>query len=182
MLIVIDSLAPPTADTVEVLVAASDISPGRRITAQDVTTVSIPADVVHPQTLTDPTAAEGRIAMTALVAGEWLTRTRLLAEMSPAGSGMAAMPISLADEAVIDLLRPGSLIDVLWAPRREGEGEPRVVARRLRVLTLPSPGGDDPFVGQSSRGLVVVEVDDADALALAEAGASGSLSVLLHHG
>lgn len=88
----------------------------------------------------------------------------------PVAAGEVTVPVPIALRAVIDLLEPGDLVDLLAITP---EGGTDVVAKRARVVDAP-PGGLS-----SSSGVLLVAVPESDAVDLAGAGAQGSLSVLI---
>jgi hypothetical protein len=92
-------------------------------------------------------------------------------------TGMLAAPVRLADSAVVDLLRPGDVVDVVAADAR---GRSTVVAASATVLSLPT-AVEDPLDGDGLAGsLVVLAVPSATGVALAGAAVLGPLSLLLH--
>lgn len=170
----------PAEPSAGVVVAAADISAGRTLSSTDLDVLTVPERLMHSTVITDPGPLVGRVVLGPVTRGEWLTESRLLTAGVNASPGASAMPISLADAGVVALLRPGGLIDVIWTPDQPGVQSSRVVVRAVRVLTVPQPGDDDGLLATAAPGrLVVVEVANDQALALAEASTSGSLHVLL---
>lgn len=96
------------------------------------------------------------------------------------GGGEVAVPLVLKDQAVASIASPGDLIDVIAVPRStigSTEGSTHIVAHRARVIEGAEPGtGFMPL----ASGLLVVAVDEATALALAEAVATSDLSIAVH--
>ena len=157
---------PADADT-DVVIAARDLSPGATLTADDVdverrsaTTVPDGAlravDLVVGTTLAGP-ARRGEIITDARVLGSRLSGLA-------AGPDARVVPLHLADAAVLDLIRPGDVVDVLGAVSAETDAEPRVVATNaIVVLVSAKPksagAGDDRVV------LVALPATAANALA-----------------
>ena len=95
-----------------------------------------------------------------------------VAEQAPlVAAGEVTVPVPIALRSVIDLLEHGDVVDLLAVTP---EGAADVVAERARVVEAPSAGGLS-----SSSGVLLVAVPESDAIALAGAGAQGSLSVLI---
>lgn len=95
-----------------------------------------------------------------------------VAEQAPlVAAGEVTVPVPIALRSVIDLLEPGDVVDLLAVTP---EGATDVVAERARVVDAPAGGLS------SSSGVLLVAVPESDAIALAGAGAQGSLSVLIH--
>jgi len=139
----------PHGDHTDIVVAARDLSPGVELTAADVklekrlaTTVpdgaSASVDTVVGSTLAGPARR-----------GEMLTDVRLLgprlAQLS-AGPDARIVPLHLSDTALLDLVRPGDVVDVLAAA--DDDIDPRVVATDAVVVLVsekqkgPGAGGD----------------------------------------
>ncbi|BBY05452.1 SAF domain-containing protein [Mycobacterium noviomagense] len=144
----------PDGDRRDVVVAARDLSPGVALAADDVRlekrlTATIPdgsqAELggVVGLTLAGPTRR-----------GEVLTDVRLLGSRlaeSAAGQGARIVPLHPADPALIDLVRPGDVVDILAASDKDSKDAPRVVATdAIVVLVSPKPkvqsGNDDRVV------------------------------------
>ena len=85
-----------------------------------------------------------------------------------------AVPVRLADPATAALVQAGDVVDVLSAAP-EGAASAEVVARRLRVLSVP------PLEAAAGEGaLVVVAAAPTTAARLAAAAVTGRLSVVVH--
>lgn len=127
----------PRGEQSDIVVAARDLSPGIELTAADVhiekrLTATVPdgasttVDSVVGSTLAGPARR-----------GEVLTDVRLLgprlAQLS-AGPDARIVPLHLADTALLDLVRPGDVVDVLAAA--EDDTTPRVVATEAVVVLV----------------------------------------------
>ena len=142
----------PDGDQTDIVVAARDLSPGVELTAADVrvetrTAATVPdgsqssLDVVVGSTLAGPARR-----------GEVLTDVRLLGPrlaQSAAGPNARIVPLHLADTALLDLIRPGDVVDVLAAPKDDvDDATPLVVATDAIVVLVsekqkgPGAGGD----------------------------------------
>ncbi|GGS49898.1 hypothetical protein GCM10010206_09320 [Streptomyces cinerochromogenes] len=125
----------------------------------------------------------------------------------PPAADVVSAPVRIADAATVRLLRPGDRVDVIAAADPSaGRGEARVLARGVRVTTVPEmpqgaagaaghagpdapapsvvgPAGPDapgPSVGAAESGaLVVLAVPRATAARLVGAGATARLAVTL---
>ncbi|MBI2702796.1 MAG: flagellar biosynthesis protein FlgA [Mycobacterium sp.] len=112
----------PEGDRVEVLVAARDLGSGAALNDSDVRTEKRLATTVPEGSMTDPGRVIGATLASPTRRGEVLTDVRLLGSRlaeSTAGPGARIVPLHLADEALIDLLRVGDVVDVLAAPAGE---------------------------------------------------------------
>jgi Flp pilus assembly protein CpaB len=182
--------AGPPGPTVPVVVARTDLSGGSVLRPGDLEVVHLPEDHVPDGTVANPTTVADRVLAAPLRRGEPLTDVRLVAPGLLAGyPGAVAVPVRVADAGAADLLRVGDRIDLI-AASPEGGGASVIVAD-APVVALPRPVGDGarsgpgsgsgPALGNSpAGGLVVVAVDPASALTLAEAAVSAVLSVTLN--
>ncbi|MFC7221341.1 hypothetical protein ACFQLX_24720, partial [Streptomyces polyrhachis] len=110
----------------------------------------------------------------------------------PAVPALVSAPVRIADAGAAALLRPGDRVDVLAAARGRPDAEPRLLARAARVSRVPPPdsarsggsavsGGFDAsdVAGDAEGALVVLSVPRHTAVALAGAGVSERLAVVV---
>jgi pilus assembly protein CpaB len=181
--------APPPADH-PVLVAAGDLPGGTVLTAEDVHVEHLPAAGVPAGSATEPGGAVGRVLAAPLREGEPVTDVRLVGPGLLVGyPGAVLAPVRVADVGAVALLAVGDVVDVLATSPESGRAT--VVARRVPVVALPraagqaggasgAPGGTGSVL-ETGR-LVVLAVDEATALALAEGAVASVLSVVLTGG
>lgn len=168
--------APPPATT-PVLTAAHDLAPGTALTADDLREVgfapgTVPAGVVGPE------EALGRTTVGPVREGEPITDARLLdAGLLEGLPGLVAAPVRIGDPGAVGLLRVGDRVDVLAADP-QGRSPARVVATGALILAVPR-ARPDRVPGPLSGALVVLAVPEQTARALATAGVSSILSVLV---
>jgi Flp pilus assembly protein CpaB len=139
----------PHGDQADVVVAARDLAPGSELTATDASLEKRPAATVPDGATTTLDAVVGSTLAGPARRGEVLTDVRLLGPrlaQSAAGPDARIVPLHLADTALLDLVRPGDVVDVLAAP--DDDADPRVVATDAVVVLVsekqkgPSTGGD----------------------------------------
>ncbi|HZU46719.1 MAG TPA: SAF domain-containing protein [Mycobacterium sp.] len=143
----------PDGDRADVVVAARDLSPGVALAADDVRLEKRLAT-----TIPDGSQPElGRVIGSTLAGptrrGEVLTDVRLLGGRlaeSAAGPGARIVPLHPADPALIDLVRPGDVVDIL-AAEADAKDAPRVVATDAVVILVSAKpkaqaGNDDRVV------------------------------------
>ncbi|MCW2615386.1 MAG: Flp pilus assembly protein CpaB [Frankiales bacterium] len=168
------SAVVPAADPgVSVLTAARDLVAGAPLRLDDVVTTVLPEAVVPAGALLDPAAVVGRLVAGPVRQGEPLTDVRLLGAALVTGSAEVAVPVRVAEPATAALVQAGDGVDVLSAAP-EGGAAASVVARGLRVLSVPSLGDD---AGEGA--LLVVAADRETAARLAAAAVTGRLSVVV---
>lgn len=156
----------PAHERTDIVVAARDLAPGIELTADDVRLETRLATTVPDGSQADPTVVVGATLAGPARRGEALTDVRLLGPRlaeSAAGPNARIVPLHLDDTALLDLIRPGDVVDVLGAGADAGVGgdaEPAVVATDA-VVVLVSPkstgaGGGDRVV------LVALPAHDAN--------------------
>jgi Flp pilus assembly protein CpaB len=180
---------PPTADdpatgppAVPVAVAAADLPAGTVLTADDLTTVSLPGGAAPAGAAADPHQLTGEVLAAPVRAGEAVTDVRVVGPglWSQVPEGQVAAPVRLADLAVATLLRAGDRVDVLAAASGGPTPAVEVVAESALVLTVPTTAEADPLAGAADgTGLLVLAVAPETAQRLAAAGAGATLTVTL---
>lgn len=166
------TLAPPAADTVEVLVAARDLPSGTRLAADDLVEAAYPAALAPSGT---STAAVGRVLAAPIGRGEVLTDVRVVGPaLALAQPGQTVLPVRLPDAGMASLLRPGDEVDLVATD--PGTGLSSVVARGVTVLATPTGVAEGP-AGGSGGALVVVGASAGDALDISSAALAQFLTV-----
>ena len=187
VLAAVSSLRPdPGGASRQVAVAAQDLAPGKTLTAAD-----IRIEKRSAATLPDGTEISDRIVGATLAGparrGEVLTDARVL---GPRLSGLTAgrdarvVPLHLADSAVLDVVRPGDVVDVLGAATGATSGpdaHPRLLAANA-VVVLVSPDSTGSPVSRRPGGdrVVLVALPAAAATALAGATLVQSVTLTIH--
>ena len=87
------------------------------------------------------------------------------------------MPLTLADAAVLDLLRPGDVIDVV-AAAAEADTEPRLIATGAIVVLVSAETSG--LVGGSGNRVVLVALPATAARTVAAAALVDAIGVTLH--
>lgn len=159
VLAAVAALRPDPADgRADVVVFAHDLAPGVELTAADLRIESRSATSIPDGSQSDPGPLLGSTLAGPARRGEVLTDVRLLGPRlaeATAGPDARVVPLRLADAALLDLVRPGDVVDVLAAdsstPGGSADEQPRVVAMNAIVVLvsaeLASPGrGDDRVV------------------------------------
>jgi Flp pilus assembly protein CpaB len=137
----------PGEDRTEVVVASRDLAPGVELTAADVRLENRPATTVPDGSRSDLDDVVGAILAGPARRGETLTDVRLLGPRlaeSAAGPNARIVPLHLDDTALLDLIRPGDVVDVLAAETAAPGADvlPQVVATdAVVVLVSQKPTG-----------------------------------------
>ena len=142
----------PDGDQTDIVVAARDLSPGVELTAADMRIETRMAATVPDGSQSSVDAIVGSTLAGPARRGEVLTDVRLLGPrlaQSAAGPNARIVPLHLADTALLDLVRPGDVVDVLAAPKDDvDDATPLVVATDAIVVLVsekqkgPGTGGD----------------------------------------
>ncbi len=164
----------------DVLVAAHDLSPGITLTADDMRVESRSAATLPDGYQRTMTELVGSTLAGPVRRGEVLTDVRVLGSRLAgltAGPEARVVPLHLADAAVLDLIRPGDVVDVLGAVSAEPDSEPRMVAAgAIVVLVSPKPKG----VGSADDRVVLVALPASAATALAGATLVQAVTLTIH--
>lgn len=129
----------PAGDHAEVVVASHDLRPGAALTYDDVRLEKRLATTLPDGSQADLTAVIGATLTSPARRGEILTDVRLLSNRlaeSAAGPGTRMVPLHLADGALIDLVRPGDVVDVLTTSAAGSQSPPTVVATDAVVVLV----------------------------------------------
>ena len=170
----------PGGRQTDVLVASRDLTPGTQLTAADVVVEKRNADVVPDGSVADLDTTAGATLAGPVRRGEVLTDVRLLGpHLADAAAGPDAriVPLTLADAAVLDLLRPGDVIDVV-AAAAEADTEPRLIATGAIVVLVSAE--TTGLVGGSGNRVVLVALPATAARTVAAAALVDAIGVTLH--
>jgi Flp pilus assembly protein CpaB len=179
------ALRPDPADgRVDVLVFARDLAPGVELTAADVHVESHSATTIPDGSQSDPASLVGSTLAGPARRGEVVTDVRLLSPRlteATAGPDARVVPLRLADAALLDLIRPGDVVDVLAADAATPGGtdaeQPRVVATNA-VVVLVSEGFTSP--GRGDDRVVLVALPAHTANEVAGASLTKAITLTLH--
>jgi Flp pilus assembly protein CpaB len=150
----------PQGDRTEIVVASHDLAPGVELTADDVRLENRMAATVPDGSQSDVDTVIGATLAGPARRGEVLTDVRVLGPRlaeSVAGPDARIVPLPLADSALLDLVRPGDVVDVLAAGTSDAgaDAQPQLVATNaVVVLVSEKPKGS----GNGSDRVVLVAV------------------------
>jgi hypothetical protein len=155
------------APGIEVVVSTHAIPANQQVSSGDVKVVRIPADAVPKGALTSTAEALGRrvvhgISEGAVLGADAFSSATLVSQ----ADGEVLVPVHLADEAAMTLLRVGSNITIVGSSY---DGYVTTLASSVRVALLPgeSSGG---LVSTGSGAVILVACPRNVALTLAGAG------------
>lgn len=184
ILAAVAALRPDPADNrTDIVVAARDLTPGAELSADDVRVETRTATTVPDGSQTDIAEVVGATLAGPARRGEAITDVRLLgprlAEAS-AGPNARIVPLHLDDTALLDLIRPGDVVDVLAAGAQTPAGpdeKPAVVATdAVVVLVSEKPAG----VGAGGDRVVLVALPAHEANEVAGAALVRTVTLMFH--
>ncbi len=120
----------PDGDRAHVVVAARDLSPGTELTVDDLRLETRLLPTIPDGSQSDIGSVAGSTLAGPARRGEVLTDVRLLGRRlaeSAAGPDARIVPVHPADSALIDLLRPGDVVDVVAASETNARSQPEAV-------------------------------------------------------
>ncbi|MDO3400940.1 SAF domain-containing protein [Mycolicibacterium neoaurum] len=168
----------PAGERMDVVIAAADLAPGSPLAAGDLTVESRLTATVPDGAQTDIGDVVGAHLTAPARRGEVLTDVRLLGTRlteATAGPDARVVPVPLSDAAVVELIRPGDVLDVLAAP--DSGSPPELIATRA-VVAMVSAAADGPSPG--TQRVVMVVLPRQAATAVAGAALTGHLTVTFH--
>jgi Flp pilus assembly protein CpaB len=164
----------PDSDRRDVVIAIRDFAPGVVVGTEDVALRRVPAATVPDGALAALDGAVGARIAGPVRRGEVLTDARVLGSRQTkltAGPDARNVPVRLADAAVLEVIRPGDVVDVLGAPSDDRDARARLLASDAVVVFI-SPAGTDR--------VALLALPGAAANALAAASLVQSLTLTIH--
>lgn len=156
----------PEGDRLNVVVASRDISPGTALSAEDVSVQSRLSTTVPDGTPDGLPAVLGATTAGPVRRGEVLTDVRVLGPRlteATAGPDTRIVSLHLADAALVDLVHPGDVVDVVAAADAGSPAGPRVVATNAVVVLVSDR--QKATTGEDRVVLVALPVTAANAVA-----------------
>jgi Flp pilus assembly protein CpaB len=176
------------ASTIEVVVAAHDLSAGTVLGTDDVRAVSWPATLRPATAVANTKTAVGRTVAGPVGSGEVITSSRLVSTDLAAGlpTGLIAVAVPLVDSGTAALIHAGDRVDLLSPPSDttpltlSGSSAPTAQPATMvaaNVLVLAVVPRDPGLTGSNAQ--LVVAVDQPAELRIAGAITSPMLATLI---
>lgn len=169
----------PRTEYSDVVVTVRDLAPGIELTTADVSVEARAVPAVPEGAHTRVDAVVGTTLAGPARRGEVLTDVRVLGPRlaeSAAGPDARIVPIPLADAALMDLLRPGDVVDIVAAPSDEST-EARLIATDAVVILVSAK---DSGLGARNGRVVLVALPAAAAKVVAGAALVQAVTITLH--
>jgi Flp pilus assembly protein CpaB len=161
------------------LIADADLDVGDELRHGDLRSVAIdlPADQAAHAIRSDESLA-GAVALGPIRQGQLLASSDVLRAATATGvEPVRELSIPVSTERALDgRVASGEIVDVLATTGTGVDAATELVANDVRVLSVSSP--DDSLARAGIVVLTLAVPDDATALALAHAGATGDLSIV----
>jgi Flp pilus assembly protein CpaB len=173
----------PQGDRLQIVVATRDLASGVELTVEDVRLENRTAATVPDGSQSDVSALIGATLAGPARRGEVLTDVRVLGPRlaeSVAGPDARIVPLPLADTALLDLVRPGDVVDVLAADADAaddaGAGPQLVATDAVVVMVSEKPKG----AGNGSDRVVLVALPAHAANDVAAAALVQTVTLTFH--
>jgi len=157
----------PTDEQGEAVIAAHDLSPGVTLTPDDVRLERRSAATLPEGSQDNLESVVGATLAGPTRRGEVLTDVRVLGSRLAGlttGPDARIVPLHLTDAAVLDLIRPGDVVDVLGATSAAADPHPQVIASAA-IVVLVSAKQKTAGAGNDRVVLVALPAPAANALA-----------------
>lgn len=176
VLATLSALSPEASGTVPVVVAGHEIAGGSTLTSSDLQVITYPAEAVPEGSFRAASDLAGAEVVGTVPARRPLTSADLLDGNSLVAAGKVAVPVRFSDADSVAILSVGRHIDILGQPA--SDAAMTTVAGNVRVVAIP--GADRGGVlGAAGGGLVLVEADQAQSVAILTATSAGTLGYVL---
>lgn len=174
---------------VTVVTAAINIPYGTKLTERHISTITIPKEIRPQGSISDPAEVEGYVALSEIMAGEMLMKSRLSSHEGGStlaaliGENMRAITLRVDDVVgVAGFLLPGNYVDVLATKieRRTKQASTDTVLTKIRVLAVDQKArtdDNDPVVVRS----VTLEMTPKESEILAKSRAEGTIQLTLRN-
>jgi pilus assembly protein CpaB len=174
--------SPVNSNTVAVVVARTDIDPGRSLTKDDLVVAKVPAEVAPGHVFSDPNQLVGRVVISPLAKGQTVMETLLASVGSGSGlqalipPGMRAYTIQVDEfSSVGGMLEPGCRVDLLSTMNdpKTHEAMCRTVLQNVKITaigrntTTPHPVEGQPLPPPSNSVTFLLTLKQAQTLDLA---------------
>ncbi len=171
----VSAAAPEGPAMISVVKAKSRLPAGTVVSTSDLVLDRVAAADVPEGVLTDPLTLVGKTLAAPVAENQMMTPLAATDVRTSVPYGHVIAPLRLVDTALVALLRPGDLVDVIAADAQAGQAA--VVAAGARVVTIPQV--PDEWVRSGPEGaLVLIDVDAHTASVVAHAAASATLSII----
>ncbi|MGB3354263.1 MAG: SAF domain-containing protein [Mycobacterium sp.] len=171
----------PRADHTDVVVTTRDLSPGTELTGEDVALETRTASTIPDGSTVDIDSVVGTTLAGPARRGEVVTDVRLLGPRlaeSAVGPDARIVPLPLADPALVDLVRPGDVVDIVAAPvSTDAATEARLIATDAVVVLVSAK---ENGVTAGGGRVVLVALPAAAAKAVAGAALVQTVTLTLH--
>lgn len=172
--------ANPRGEYLEITVATHDLSPGIELTADDVQLHRQLKATLPEGAQSDLPSVIGATLAGPVRRGEILTDVRLLGPRlaaATAGPDARIVPLHLTDNALLDMIRPGDVVDVIAVDSEQRDGRAQLLAADAVVVLVSDKAKG---VGTGTDRVALVALPAKAASDVAGAGLTQSVTVVMH--
>jgi Flp pilus assembly protein CpaB len=172
----------PGGERTQVVVAAHDLSPGTALTGDDLQVEKRLVPTVPDGAQSDVETVVGSTLAGPARRGEVLTDVRLLGRRlaeSAAGPDARIVPVHPVDGALVDLVRPGDVVDVVAASETSSPSAPKVPSVIARDAIVVLVSAKQKAQAATNDRVVLVALPAASANALAGAALTQTVTLTL---
>ncbi len=167
-------LTPAPVNMVPAVVVADAAAAGSILEEPHLKVTSLPADALPADHYSNIDEVIGQTLGFGLSPGT-VIQPGMLAATPQLAAGRALVPILVRDDALRELLSPGSLVTLVLSTTTE------VITNDARVAVMPATDQGGLFKVSSDKPLLLVDVPAELGPSVAALGQSGQLSVILGH-
>ena len=173
----------PDGEQTQVVVAARDLSPGSSLSADDLRLERRLVPTIPDGAQSDIAAVAGSTLAGPTRRGEVLTDVRLLGRRlaeSAAGPDARMVPVHPEDSALVDLVRPGDVVDVVAASETNSPSNPKVPSVIATGAIVVLVSAKQKAQTAANDRVVLVALPAAAANAVAGAALVQTVTLTLH--
>jgi Flp pilus assembly protein CpaB len=173
----------PDGERTEVLVAAHDLSPGAALSADDLRLEKRLVPTIPDGAQSDIDTVVGSTLAGPARRGEVLTDVRLLGRRlaeSAAGPDARIVPVHPEDGALVDLVRPGDVVDVVAASETSSPSAPKVPSVIATDAIVVLVSAKQKAQAATNDRVVLLALPAASAKTLAGAALTQAVTLTLH--
>jgi Flp pilus assembly protein CpaB len=173
----------PDGERTQVVVAAHDLSPGAALTADDLRVENRLVPTIPDGAQSDLNTVVGSTLAGPARRGEVLTDVRLLGRRlaeSAAGPDARIVPVHPVDGALVDLVRPGDVVDVVAASETSSPSAPKVPSVIATDAIVVLVSAKQKAQAATNDRVVLLALPAASAKTLAGAALTQAVTLTLH--
>lgn len=186
---IVRNLAKPQqkVETVKIVGAAVDLTPGTRLNYHSLHYVSLPKDYVTDEMMTRSSEAVGRVVKVFIARGEPISESEVMSAnqtlQSIVETHERAISLKLDDDSLVDHnLYPGDNVDVIVTATKDSSKYTKTICQKVRVLlSLSKEALASTAARNEDRNKITLAVSPEQAELLSEAMETGKIRLVLRN-